>query len=201
MKWRRERHVSAAAGRAGGDVAEIVEKVRRAMVSLLEEVPARPDRMRVRTDEVTIELDWDGVHGARAHTPAAPARRSGDPRVRTDDVSAPENLDAQTAADAGPGATTGDGAGTQPRPHYIRSPSIGTFYRAPEPGAEPFATPGATVSAGQQVGIVEVMKLMIPVEADRPGRIADVLAENCHAVEHGQPLFALEHVSDGPTDE
>jgi acetyl-CoA carboxylase biotin carboxyl carrier protein len=66
---------------------------------------------------------------------------------------------------------------------------VGTFYRAAEPGAAPFVQVGDPVETGQQVGIVEVMKLMTPVEADRPGRVVAILADDAVPVEHGQPLI------------
>lgn len=69
--------------------------------------------------------------------------------------------------------------------------TVGVFYRAPAPGAPPFVAEGDEVSAGQQVAIIEAMKLMLPVEADRAGRIAEVLVADGEAVEYGQPLFRL----------
>ncbi|MBB5959556.1 acetyl-CoA carboxylase biotin carboxyl carrier protein [Saccharothrix tamanrassetensis] len=78
----------------------------------------------------------------------------------------------------------------------IRSPSVGTFYRAAEPGAEPFVRVGDTVHKGQQVAIVEAMKLMLPVESDQDGRVASVLPADGDPVQYGQTLFTLEP-SDG----
>ena len=75
---------------------------------------------------------------------------------------------------------------------YLRSPAVGVFYHAREPGAEPFVSVGSEVHPGQQIGIVEAMKLMIPVEADRAGRISAVVKENGKPVEYDEPLFALE---------
>jgi acetyl-CoA carboxylase biotin carboxyl carrier protein len=66
------------------------------------------------------------------------------------------------------------------------------FYRAPQPGAPAFVSEGDLVAPGQQVAIIEAMKLMIPVEADRVGRISAVLVSDGQPVEYGQPLFALE---------
>lgn len=74
---------------------------------------------------------------------------------------------------------------------FLRSPSVGMIYHAPEPGAKPFVQVGDTVVAGQQVAIVEVMKLMIPVTAEVAGEIVEVLCENATAVEFGEPLFAI----------
>ncbi|PEH79785.1 acetyl-CoA carboxylase biotin carboxyl carrier protein subunit [Nocardia sp. FDAARGOS_372] len=73
--------------------------------------------------------------------------------------------------------------------------TVGVFYRAPEPGADPFVAEGDPVRAGQQVGIVEAMKLMIPVVATREGRVAEFLVDNGDAVEYGAPLLVLEVVA------
>lgn len=84
---------------------------------------------------------------------------------------------------AAPPPVTGD---------YLRSPGVGVFYHAPEPGAEPFVAVGSQIQPGQQIGIIEAMKLMIPVEADRAGRITEVIKSNGAAVEYDEPLFALD---------
>ncbi|MFF3227355.1 acetyl-CoA carboxylase biotin carboxyl carrier protein [Nocardia suismassiliense] len=76
----------------------------------------------------------------------------------------------------------------------VVSETVGVFYRSPEPGAAPFVTEGDPVRAGQQIGIVEAMKLMIPVTATREGRVAEFLVDNGEAVEHGAPLLVLEVV-------
>ncbi|WP_025619228.1 acetyl-CoA carboxylase biotin carboxyl carrier protein [Salinispora cortesiana] len=78
--------------------------------------------------------------------------------------------------------------------HAVRSPIVGTFYRAPEPGAAPFVAVGDRVHPGQVVGIVEAMKLMNEVTADRAGRIAEVLADDGQPVEYDQPLLAVDPV-------
>jgi acetyl-CoA carboxylase biotin carboxyl carrier protein len=82
-------------------------------------------------------------------------------------------------------------AETESAAEYLTSPGVGTFYHAPEPGAEPFVSVGSIVRPGQQVGIIEAMKLMMPVEADRAGRIAEVLKPNGEPVEFDEPLFAI----------
>ncbi|HTF11241.1 MAG TPA: acetyl-CoA carboxylase biotin carboxyl carrier protein subunit [Asanoa sp.] len=74
----------------------------------------------------------------------------------------------------------------------IRAPIVGTFYRAQEPGGTPFVSEGDQVQRGQQVGIVEAMKLMIPVEAEADGRIVAALAADGAPVEFGEPLFSIE---------
>jgi acetyl-CoA carboxylase biotin carboxyl carrier protein len=65
------------------------------------------------------------------------------------------------------------------------------FYRCPEPGADPFVREGDVVTTGQQIAIIEAMKLMLPVEAERAGRIVEVLKGDGEPVEYGEPLFAL----------
>ena len=69
---------------------------------------------------------------------------------------------------------------------------VGTFYRAPEPGAAPFVTVGDLVRPGQVVGIVEAMKLMNEVTAERAGRVTEVLVDDGRPVEYDQPLVALD---------
>lgn len=76
--------------------------------------------------------------------------------------------------------------------HVITSPIVGTFYRAPSPGAKPFVDVGATVKEGDQLCIIEAMKLMNEIDADRAGVVKAILVENGEAVEFGQPLFIIE---------
>jgi acetyl-CoA carboxylase biotin carboxyl carrier protein len=75
--------------------------------------------------------------------------------------------------------------------HAIRSPLVGTFYRAPAPGEDAYVQVGDTVKAGQVLCIVEAMKMMNEIVADVPGEVVEVLAENSGGVEYDQPLFSL----------
>ena len=75
--------------------------------------------------------------------------------------------------------------------HVIKSPMVGTFYRAPSPGAQPFVEVGQAVKEGDPVCIIEAMKILNEIEADRAGVIKEILVENGQAVEYGQPLFVL----------
>jgi acetyl-CoA carboxylase biotin carboxyl carrier protein len=75
--------------------------------------------------------------------------------------------------------------------HAVRSPVVGTFYRAPAPGEDPYVEVGDTVAAGQVVCIVEAMKLMNEIVADVSGEVVEVLAENAGGVEYDQPLLYL----------
>lgn len=74
----------------------------------------------------------------------------------------------------------------------LTSPMVGTFYRAPSPGADPFVKVGDTVKKGQVVCIIEAMKLLNEVEADMDGTVKDVCVENGQPVEFGQSLFIIE---------
>ncbi len=76
--------------------------------------------------------------------------------------------------------------------HEIRSPIVGTFYRAPNPEAESFVEVGSEVKTGEVLCIVEAMKLMNEIESDISGRIAKILVENAQPVEYNQVLFLIE---------
>jgi acetyl-CoA carboxylase biotin carboxyl carrier protein len=75
--------------------------------------------------------------------------------------------------------------------HVVASPMIGTFYAASAPNEPPFVTPGEIVEAGQTIGIVEAMKIMNEIAADRGGEVIDVVAVNGQTVEYGSPLIRL----------
>ncbi|HLX27826.1 MAG TPA: acetyl-CoA carboxylase biotin carboxyl carrier protein [Casimicrobiaceae bacterium] len=75
--------------------------------------------------------------------------------------------------------------------HTVKSPMVGTFYRAASPGGAPFVEIGDTVSQGDTLCIVEAMKLMNEIEADASGVVKAILAENGQPVEFGQPLFLI----------
>ena len=74
----------------------------------------------------------------------------------------------------------------------IKSPMVGTFYRAPAPDAPPFVEVGQDIEVGQVVCIIEAMKLMNEIKSEAAGRVAEVLAQNGDPVEFGQPLFSIE---------
>ncbi|AOJ85793.1 MULTISPECIES: acetyl-CoA carboxylase biotin carboxyl carrier protein [Burkholderia] len=78
-----------------------------------------------------------------------------------------------------------------PQGHVVTSPMVGTFYRAPSPGADPFTQVGDTVKEGQTICIIEAMKLLNEIESDKAGVIKEILVENGQAVEYGQPLFVI----------
>ena len=83
-------------------------------------------------------------------------------------------------------------AAAAPAGHIVKSPMVGTFYRAASPGAKPFIEIGAQVKEGDTICIIEAMKILNEIEADKAGTVTQILVENGQAVEYGQPLFVIE---------
>jgi acetyl-CoA carboxylase biotin carboxyl carrier protein len=135
----------------------------------MRELRDRPQRLRLTMAGVAIEIDWPDLSGR------IPAIGAGPASVAEEAILAEVEL-----------ASAGSGA------HLVCSPSVGTFYRAPEPGAPPFVAQGDLVQAGRQVAIVEAMKLMLPVEASQPGRVAKFFRGDGDPVEYGEPLLSLD---------
>ncbi len=79
-----------------------------------------------------------------------------------------------------------------PEGHVVKSPMVGTFYRAPSPGASPFVEVGQQVNVGDTLCIIEAMKLLNQIEADKAGTIKAILVENGQPVEYDQPLFIID---------
>jgi acetyl-CoA carboxylase biotin carboxyl carrier protein len=94
------------------------------------------------------------------------------------------------ASEEAPGATAA--APQEPKGHQLKSPMVGTFYRAPSPGAPSFVEIGQSVTKGQTLCIIEAMKLLNEIESDVSGTIKAILVENGQPVEYGQPLFLIE---------
>jgi acetyl-CoA carboxylase biotin carboxyl carrier protein len=117
-----------------------------------------------------------------AHPPKTLSLRAGEVAITID---WPETAQ---LADLTPAAATGDGDGRR----TLTAQSVGVFYRAPEPGTEPFVAEGDRIEPGQQLAIIEAMKLMIPVRAEDGGRIVEVLKKDGEPVEYGEALFAIE---------
>jgi acetyl-CoA carboxylase biotin carboxyl carrier protein len=147
------------------DLAQVQEHV----VGFLGKLKQQPSSLRVQAGDITVDITWP----------------AGGPRPGSH---APDGLAADAASPNG--HASHEDTGAEPG-EYLTSPAVGVFYHAREPGAEPFVSVGAAVEPGQQVGIVEAMKLMIPVEADRAGIVIDVLKANGAPVEYDEPLFAL----------
>ena len=96
---------------------------------------------------------------------------------------APLAAAAAPVADAAPAVETS---------HAVKSPMVGTFYRSASPGAKPFVEVGDIVKEGETICIIEAMKILNEIEADKSGAISKILCENGQAVEYGQPLFLID---------
>ena len=104
-------------------------------------------------------------------------------------VAAPLAAAPGTAAVAAPAAR--EPVAPQAEGHVLKSPMVGTYYRAPTPGAKPFVEVGQTVNEGETVCIIEAMKLLNEIEADRSGVIKAILVENGQPVEYGHALMVI----------
>ena len=105
-------------------------------------------------------------------------------------VSAPMALAASPPPPA-PAPAEPAAAVPEPEGHLVKSPMVGTFYRAASPGAKPFVEVGDTVQAGDTLCIIEAMKLMNEIESDKSGVVKQILVENGQPVEFGQPLVVI----------
>jgi acetyl-CoA carboxylase biotin carboxyl carrier protein len=142
------------------DYLRVLEAIQTGALQLLAGFPQQPSALRFQVGEVTVEAEWQ----ASAAPAAAPI------------TAAPGQAVAASE-------TPALGA-------VVRAPSVGVFYRCPEPGADPFVEVGDRVSAGQQIAIVEAMKLMIPVTAQAGGVITGILKEDNEPVQFDEPLFS-----------
>ncbi|CAB3907324.1 acetyl-CoA carboxylase biotin carboxyl carrier protein [Achromobacter mucicolens] len=122
---------------------------------------------KVRIVKFSQTLQPVAYHQPEAGVPAAPVAAA-----------------APAAAPAAPAAPVIQG-------HVVKAPMVGTFYRSPNPGAAPFVDVGATVKEGDPLCIIEAMKLLNEIEADKSGVIKEILVENGEPVEYGQPLFVI----------
>ncbi|MFC7244864.1 acetyl-CoA carboxylase biotin carboxyl carrier protein [Catellatospora aurea] len=168
----------------GRTVADDLDDVRRSAQQLLSGVDRQPSALRIRAGEVLVELEW-------ADEPAPPAE--------TTPVTTVVQAVAGTANGTTAGAAAAAAVGHVPAPAApagdgfvdVCAGTVGTFYRAAEPGTAPFVTEGDQVRRGQQVAIIEVMKLMIPVEAERDGKIVAVHVPDGTSVEYGDRLLTI----------
>lgn len=151
-------------------------------IARLVEAGSRFTEFRLRSGDIEVEVK-------RANGSVTPA------------AAMPQSAGGQgVAGELGPrpiAATAAAGVTQVPLPdlpagaHLIKSPMVGTFYRAPEPGARPFVEPGSRVKPDTIVCIIEVMKLMNSVEAGVEGTVTHVFVENATMVETGQVLIAI----------
>lgn len=147
-----------------------IRKIKR-LIELLDE--SGVNEIEIWEGEESVRISR-GAPAAVAAAPAAPAP-------------APAAAPAAVAA-----AETPNAPPAEPSGHQIRSPMVGTFYRAPSPDADPFVEEGQTVNVGDTLCIIEAMKMLNQIEADRSGVVRKILLENGAPVEFDQPLFVIE---------
>jgi acetyl-CoA carboxylase biotin carboxyl carrier protein len=114
---------------------------------------------------------------------AAPMPLTADPRLVTPTSGTPVLSDADHAARAEP-----------PRPQFleVKSPMVGTYYGAPEPGAKPYVSVGSKIRKGQILCIIEAMKIMNEIESEFSGVVKELCVQDAHPVEYGQALFRID---------
>jgi acetyl-CoA carboxylase biotin carboxyl carrier protein len=107
---------------------------------------------------------------------------------------APMMIPAPVAHAPAAAAAAAEAPAAKPRPneHVVTAPMVGTFYAAATPGAKAFVDIGDEVKAGQVLCIIEAMKMMNQIEADKSGKVTSIMAQNGDPVEFGQPLFVIE---------
>ena len=170
-------------------LAELLEKVPGIKSVDLKDVKGLAQLLRESPEIGSIEVKgWFGTGVVITRTNAGAPANSG---VLTYAMPAASPAAAPTA----PAAASG-GAGEAPRPaaglKEIKSPMVGTFYKAPEPGADPYVKVGSRVTIGQTVCIIEAMKIMNEIEAEISGVVREVLVDDAQPVEFGQVLYRVD---------
>jgi len=150
--------------------------------------------MDIRKVKKLIDLlDESGIHEIEIHEGEESVRitRSPSGPAVTATAAAPAPAAAAPAPAPAAEAAAESAAPAEAEGHRVTAPMVGTFYRAPSPGAKPFVEVGQQVEVGDTLCIIEAMKMLNPLEADQAGTIRDILVENGNPVEYGQPLFII----------
>lgn len=154
-----------------------IRKVKK-LIELLEE--SNIDELEIKEGEESVRISRHASSAALLAAAAAPAAApvpAAPPASLQEAASAP-----QAVAPVVESALTG---------HVIRSPMVGTFYRSPSPGAAAFVEVGQQVNVGDVICIVEAMKMMNPIEADKSGVVQSIVAQDAEPVEFDQPLITI----------
>jgi acetyl-CoA carboxylase biotin carboxyl carrier protein len=151
-----------------------IRKVKK-LIELLEE--SNIDEIEIKEGEESVRISRNGAQSMAI------------PQYLPQYAPPPQPLPA--AAPAAPAAVEAAPAAAEPEGQVVRSPMVGTFYRSPSPSSPMFVEVGQTVKVGDIICIVEAMKMMNQIEADKAGTIGAILAENGEPVEFDQPLFSI----------
>ncbi|HRN52979.1 MAG TPA: acetyl-CoA carboxylase biotin carboxyl carrier protein [Gemmatimonadaceae bacterium] len=136
-------------------------------------------------DESTVDsLEISSDKGMRIRLQKTPVARG------TVQYAAP--VAAAPAPAAAPAAPAAPAAAPASKGQDVKSPMVGTFYGAPEPGAKPYVSVGSTVKKGQVLCIIEAMKIMNEIESEVSGKVIEILASDAQPVEYGQVLFRVD---------
>ena len=144
------------------------------------------------SDSNVSELEITEAEGKVRIVKSGPA-----PVAMVTQMAAPVAAPVAAAPAAAPVAAPAPAAAPEAAPagHQVKSPMVGTFYRSSSPGAKSFVEVGSQVKEGETICIIEAMKILNEIEADKSGAITQILAENGQAVEYGAPLFlSLIHI-------
>ncbi len=166
-----------------------LEHVCRGAAELLRAVGHPLRRLTVRVGDTSVEIEWPPPNAGQSAGQVGQGGQGGQGGQAVG--SPPGPVVGAASPDTGNGSVD-----PTPAAHVVTAPHVGTFYRCPEPGSAPFVSEGDLISRGQQVGILEAMKLMNPIEADQSGRVLEVLVADGTPVEFEQPLIALAAADD-----
>jgi len=139
------------------------------------------------SDSNVSELEITEAEGTVRIVKSAPA-----PVAMVTQMAAPAPVAVAAPVAAAPAPAAAPAVEAAPAGHTVKSPMVGTFYRSSSPGAKAFAEVGQQVKEGETICIIEAMKILNEIEADKAGTITKILAENGQAVEYGAPLFIIE---------
>ncbi len=153
-----------------------IRKVKK-LIELLEESGIA--EIEIKEGEEAVRISRMPTGGFHTHLPSFPM------------TAAPAHMVAPSAPSGAP-ALEAPAAKTKPNEHVVTAPMVGTFYAASSPGAKAFVDIGDEVKVGQVLCIIEAMKMMNQIEADKAGRVTSIMAKNGDPVEFGQPLFVIE---------
>ena len=157
-----------------------IRKVKK-LIELLEE--SNIDEIEIKEGEESVRISRNGASAAMAAQPL--------PTPGPVTHIAPVAPAAPAPAAEAPAAAAPAPAAAEPEGHAVKSPMVGTFYRSPSPTSAPFAEVGQSVNVGDVICIVEAMKMMNQIEADKAGTISAILVENGQPVEFDQPLVTI----------
>jgi acetyl-CoA carboxylase biotin carboxyl carrier protein len=160
-------------GTSPQEAGAVLEAVCRSVTELARATPKPPRRIRMQDGHTQVEIEWP------------------DP-IRADVPSGAHAVAAVLGEE--PGAPAEEPVDP---PAYVRAPMVGTFYHAGSPDSPPFVQVGDIVQQGQQVGVLEAMKIMNRVTADASGRVVEVLVADAERVQFDEPLIALESGTNG----